>query len=81
MCDHANNLFEITIFFAPIPYEGEELYTQMGFFQIIFADRYRHRRELRLVSIESSSSVEYEIKKIFFSFFTGSYRGLNFWEK
>ena len=31
----------------------------------IFADRYIHRRELRLVSLESSSSVEYEIKKVF----------------
>ena len=30
-----------------------------------FADRYIHRRELRLVSLESSSSVEYGIKKIF----------------
>ena len=52
----------------------------MGFFgQSILADRYIHRRELRLVSLESLSSVEYKIKNIFqFSFFTGSYRGLNF---
>ena len=59
---------------------GEELYTQMGFFvQSILADRYSHRRELRLVSLESLSSVEYGSKKIFlFSFFTGSYRGLKF---
>ena len=48
---------------------GEELYTQMGFFvQSILADRYIHRRELTLVSLESLSSVEYGIKKIF-SFF------------
>ena len=45
---------------------GEEVYTQMGFFvQTIFADRYIHRRELRLVLLGSSSSVEYGIKKIF----------------
>ena len=54
----------------------------MGFFvQSILADRYIHRRELRLVSLESSSSVEYGNKKIFlFSFLTGRYRGLNFRE-
>ena len=42
----------------------------MGFFfaDRIFADRYIHRRELRLVSSESSSSVEYGIKKIFLIF-------------
>ena len=39
---------------------GEELYTQMGFFvQSILADRYIHRRELRLASLESLSSVEH----------------------
>ena len=32
------------------------------------ADRYIHRRELKLVSLESLSSVEYEIKKIFLIF-------------
>ena len=58
----------------------EELYTQLRFFvQSILADRYIHRRELRVVSIKSPSSVEYGIrKKIQFSSFTGSYRGL-FW--
>ena len=54
---------------VPTPYEGEELYTQMGFFcffvQSIFPDRYIHRRELRLVSLKSTSSVEYGIKKVF----------------
>ena len=53
------------------------LYTQMGrnyilkwvvFVQTILADRYIHRRELRLVSLESSSSVEYGIHKIFLIF-------------
>ena len=38
------------------------------FVPLIFADRYIHRRELRLVSSESSSSVEYGIKKIFLIF-------------
>ena len=54
----------------------------MGFFfvQSILADRYIHRRELRLVSLEILPSVEYGIKKIFFSFLTGRYRGLNFRE-
>ena len=52
---------------VPSPLEGEELYTQMGFFvQTILADRYFHRRELRLVSLESSSRGEYGIKKIFY---------------
>ena len=41
----------------------------MGFFvQTIFADRYIHRRELRLVSLESSSNIEYRSKKISFGF-------------
>ena len=53
-----------------------------GFFFVqSLADRYIHRRELRLVSLESLSNVEYGIKKIFlFSFLTGRYRGLNFRE-
>ena len=47
--------------FVPTPLEGEELQTQMGYFfvQTILSDRYIHRRELRLVSLESLSSVEY----------------------
>ena len=40
--------------------------------QTILAGRYIHRRELRLVSLESSSSVENGIKKIFsFRFLRG----------
>ena len=56
-------------FFVPTPLEGGGTIYSNGFFfvQSIFADRYIHRRELRLVSLESSSSVEYEIKR-FFSF-------------
>ena len=54
---------------------------QVFFVQSILADRYIHRRELRLASLESLSSVEYRIKKIFwFSSLTGRYRGLNFRE-
>ena len=51
---------------------GGKLYTQMFFVQSIFADRYIHCRELRLVSLEISCSVEYGIKKFivaeFYSF-------------
>ena len=38
------------------------------FVQSIFADQYVHRRELRLVSLESSSNVEHGIEKIFLIF-------------
>ena len=54
---------------GPVIYtiRGQELYTQKGFFiRRIFADRYIHRRELRLASLESWSSVEYELKNINF---------------
>ena len=41
----------------------------MGFFvQSILADRYIHRREMLLVSLKISFSVEFEIKKIFLNF-------------
>ena len=43
---------------------GEELYTQTVLLvQSILADRYTNRRELRLLSLESTSSAEYRIKK------------------
>ena len=60
----------------PLVRGEEELYTQMGLFvQTILTDRYIQRRELRLVSLESSSSVKYGMRKIFlFSSFAGSYR-------
>ena len=51
------------------------------FVQSILADQHYHCRELRLVSLESLSSVEYKFKKIF-SFFV-FYRELSrfkFWE-
>ena len=49
------------------PLEGGGTIYSTGFFFVpwIFAARYIHRRELRMVSLESSSSVEYGIKKIF----------------
>ena len=67
-------------FFVPTPLEGGTIYSNGFFVQSILADRYIHRREVRLVSLESLSSVEYGTKKIFliFVFFTGRYRGLNF---
>ena len=70
-CQHTKNhnlCNNFVLLFRPLLSE-EELYTQMGFFvQSILADRYIHRRELRLVSLERLSSAEYEIKKIFLIF-------------
>ena len=68
--DYCNNC--LSFLFRPL-LRGGELYTQMGFFvQTILADRYIPRRELRLVSLESLSSVEYRIKKFFeFRFLQG----------
>ena len=58
----------VWLLFRPL-LKGEELYTQLVFFvQSIFADRYIHRRELRLVSLESLSSVKYGIKLTFLIF-------------
>ena len=49
------------------------------FVQTFLAGRYIHRREVLVVSLNSSSSVEFEIKKIFwYLLFSGSYRGLKF---
>ena len=41
-----------------------------GFFfvQSILADRYVHRTEMSVISLKSSSSLEFVTKKIFFSF-------------
>ena len=38
------------------------------FVQTILADRYIHRREMLVVSLKNSSSVELEIKKVFLNF-------------
>ena len=58
------------IFFVPTPLEGGRNYILkwVFFVQSILSDRYIHRRELRLVSTESLSSVEYRIRKIFLIF-------------
>ena len=65
-------ILPIHFLFRPL-FRGKELYTQMGF--LLFSQFW----VLRLVSLESFSSAEYGIKKILLiSFFTGSYRCLNF---
>ena len=60
----------VTACYCSDPLEGGGTIYSTGFFFVpwIFAARYIHRRELRLVSLESSSSVEYGIKKIFLIF-------------
>ena len=81
LCSTCLKVFQLL--FVPTPLEGGGTIYSTGFFfvQSILADRYIHRRELRLVSLESLSTVEYEIKKIFWlSFLTGRYRCLNFRE-
>ena len=79
---HNEQKFQTDLIIVPTLLEGGGTIYSNGFFfvQSILADRYIHRRELRLVSLESLSSVEYGIKKRFFlfSFLTGRYRGLNF---
>ena len=60
-------MYSLQWLIVPTLLREEELYTQMG-----FTDRYIYRRELGLVSLESSSSVENGIKKIFlFCFLQG----------
>ena len=72
----------IFLLFRPL-LRGQEQYTQIRifFFRQFWPIDYIHRRELRLVSLKSLSSVEYRIKIFFlrFSLFTGSDRGLNLW--
>ena len=57
-------------FIVPTPLKGGggSIYSTGFFVPSIWADRYIHRRELRLVSLESLSSVKYGIKKIFWIF-------------
>ena len=59
-----------SLLFVPTPLEGGGTIYSNGFFfvQSILADRYIHRREFRLVSLESLSSVEYGIKNYIFIF-------------
>ena len=51
--------------FCSDPSRGGGTILKWFFVQTILADRYIHRRELRLVSLESLPSVEYE-SKIFY---------------
>ena len=68
---HRTNLFN-GLLFRPLLRGGGggggTIYSNGCFFVQIFADRYIYRRELRMVSLESSSSVEFGIKKIFIIF-------------
>ena len=65
---------QVCTLLVPTPLEveggggGGIIYSNGFFVQTILADRYIHRRELRLVSLDSLSSVEYVIKKIFLIF-------------
>ena len=55
-------VFLVHMIFVPTPLEGGgggTIYSNGFFVHSILADRYNHRRELRLVSLESLSSVEY----------------------
>ena len=58
----------IYFLFRPLLRGGGTIYSNGFFVQSILADRYIHRRELRLVPLEILSSVEYGIKKIFLIF-------------
>ena len=64
--------------------EGSEqtaIYSSGFFVQSVLADRYIHRRELRLVSLEGLSSAEYGIKKIILIFvFHRVLSRFKFWE-
>ena len=61
-------LSEIARFIVPAPLVGGTIYSNGLFFQTILADRYIHRREMWVVLLKSCSSVEFEIKKVFFQF-------------
>ena len=56
--------------------EGGTIYSYGFFVQSNLADRYIHRKEMWVISLKSSSSIEFEIKMFFFP--NSSYRGLNF---
>ena len=64
----ANFVYKSYLFRPPLEEGGTIYSTGIFFVQSILADRYIHRRELRLVSLESLSSVEYGVKKIFLIF-------------
>ena len=57
------------VFWSDPSWGGRNYILKRVFFvQLILADRYINRRELRLISLESLSSVEYRNKKIFLIF-------------
>ena len=67
--------------FVPTPLVGGGTIYSNGFLfvQRISSDRYFHGREMWVLSLKSSPSVEFKIKKIFsISYFLRSYRGLKF---
>ena len=67
------------LFIVPVSLEGGGTIYSNGFFLTIFRRSIYSSNRVETVSLESSSSVVYGIKKIFlFKVFTGSYRGLNF---
>ena len=61
---------EPSMIIVPTPLVGGGTIYSNGFFFVpwILADRYIHRREMCVVSLKSSSIVEFEIKKIFLNF-------------
>ena len=62
-------MYSSDCFIVPTHFSGGGTIYSHGFFvKTILAVRYKHRRELRAVSLKSQSSVEYGVKKIFFQF-------------
>ena len=44
---------------------GGNIYSNGFFVQSFLTDRYNHRKEARVISVESSSSIKFEIKSFF----------------
>ena len=62
-----NYLFVNSALIVPTPLEGGGTIYSKGFFvQTALADRYTHRSDLRLVSLESLSSIENGSKRFFY---------------
>ena len=68
------------VFVIRNPIEGAgRIYWNNFFVQSILTDWYINRREMGVVALESTSSVEFEMKTIFwYLFYSRSYRGLEF---
>ena len=75
--DNKTKEVEIPHFIVPTPLEGGGTIYSNGFFSDNFRRSIYFSQRVESAIIRSSYSVEYGIKD-FFSFFTGSYRGLNF---